>query len=114
MKPSKLLLFSLTLLLALPAAPQDAAPKTAASAPTAVPPLIPYSGVVGSVSGLQSAADASITFLIYKDEQGGEPALRRDPDRSARYRRTLQSATWRDPLQRYPAGAVRDWRSSLA
>ena len=70
---SKLLLFSLTLLLALPAAPQNAAPNTAASAPTAVPPLIPYSGVVGSISGLQSAADASITFLIYKDEQGGEP-----------------------------------------
>ncbi len=72
MKSSKLLLFSLTLLLAPPAAPQNAAPNTAASAPTAVPPLIPYSGVVGSVSGLQSAA-ASITFLIYKDEQGGEP-----------------------------------------
>ena len=73
MKPSKLLLFSLPLLLALPAAPQNAAPNTAASAPTAVPPLIPYSGVVGSVSGLQSATDANITFLIYKDEQGGEP-----------------------------------------
>ncbi len=41
MKSSKLLLFSLTLLLAAPAAPQNAAPNTAASAPTAVPPLIP-------------------------------------------------------------------------
>ena len=73
MKLSKLLLFSLTLLLALPASPQNAAPNTAASAPTAVPPLIPYSGVVGSVSGLQSPVDASITFLIYKDQQAGEP-----------------------------------------
>jgi hypothetical protein len=73
MKVTKYLLFSLTLLFALPAAPQNAAPNTAASALTAVPPLIPYSGVVGSVSGLQSPADASITFLIYKDEQGGEP-----------------------------------------
>ncbi len=73
MKLSKLLLFSLTLPLALPAAPQNAAPNTAASAPTAVPPLIPYSGVVGPVSGLQSPADASITFLIYKNDQGGEP-----------------------------------------
>ena len=50
MKLSKLLLFSLTLLLTLPAAPQQQAlSHIAASAPTAVPPLIPYSGVVGTV-----------------------------------------------------------------
>ena len=74
MKLSKLLLFSLTLLLTLPAAPQQQAlSHIAASAPTAVPPLIPYSGVVGTVPGAQPAASASITFLIYKDEQGGEP-----------------------------------------
>ena len=73
MKPSKLLLLSLTLLLALPAAPQQARSNIAASASTAVPPLIPYSGVVSTVPGAQPAAGASITFLIYKDEQGGEP-----------------------------------------
>ena len=73
MKLSKFLLFSLTLSLALPAAPQQARSNAAASASTAVPPLIPYSGVVGIVPGAQPAAGASITFLIYKDEQGGEP-----------------------------------------
>ena len=46
MKPSKLLLLSLTLLLALPAAPQQTRSNVAASASTAVPPLIPYSGIV--------------------------------------------------------------------
>jgi hypothetical protein len=73
MKPSKLLLLSLTLLLALPAAPQQARSNIAASASTAVPPLIPYSGVVNTVPGAQPAGSASVTFLIYKDEQGGEP-----------------------------------------
>ena len=72
MKPSKLLLLSLTLLLALPAAPQQARSNVAASASTAVPPLIPYSGIV-PLPAAQPAANASITFLIYKDEQGGEP-----------------------------------------
>jgi trimeric autotransporter adhesin len=69
MKRSKSLLFSLTLLLTLPAEPQQARSPIAASASTAVPPLIPYSGVVDG----KSAAEASVTFLIYKDEQGGEP-----------------------------------------
>ncbi len=73
MKLRKLPLFSLTLLLALPAAPQQAHSNIAASASTAVPPLIPYSGVVSTVPGAQPAAAASITFLIFKDEQGGEP-----------------------------------------
>ena len=75
MKPSRLLLLSLHVAsrTVLPAAPQQARSNVAASASTAVPPLIPYSGVVNSVSGTQSAASASITFLIYKDEQGGEP-----------------------------------------
>ena len=73
MKLNKFLLFSLTLLLALPAAPQQARSNVAASASTAVPPLIPYSGVVNTVPGDQPSASASITFLIYKDEQGGEP-----------------------------------------
>ena len=73
MKQSKLFLFSLTLLLTVPAAPQQARSHIAASAATAVPPLIPYSGVVSTVPGAQTTASASITFLIYKDDQGGEP-----------------------------------------
>ncbi len=50
------------------AASQTAAPTLAASALTAVPPLIPYSGQVEGRTGQTSA-----TFLIYKDQQGGEP-----------------------------------------
>ena len=75
MKLSQLLLLFLTLLLALPAAPQNAALNIAASAPTAVPPLIPYSGAVNTLADQRSPANASVTFLIYKDEQGGEPVF---------------------------------------
>jgi hypothetical protein len=47
------------------AASQTAAPTLAASALTAVPPLIPYSGQVEGRTGRASAS-----FLIYKDQQG--------------------------------------------
>jgi len=77
MKLGKLLLFFLTFALALPAAPQNvpqnAASSLAASAPTAVPPLIPYSGVVNTLVGQAASANTSVTFLIYSEEQGGEP-----------------------------------------
>jgi hypothetical protein len=55
-------------LVPLCAAPQTAATGVAASAPTAVPPLVPYSGVVEGRSG-----PATVTFLIFKEEAGGEP-----------------------------------------
>jgi hypothetical protein len=65
----RIVLFAMSLFLVLPyAASQTAASSLAASAPTAVPPLVPYSGIVEGRSGA-----ASVTFLIYKDEQGGEP-----------------------------------------
>jgi hypothetical protein len=70
MKLSKLLLPCLSLLLALPASPQNTATTLAASAPTSVPPLVPYSGTVNSQSG---STNANVTFLIYSEEQGGEP-----------------------------------------
>ena len=44
----------------------------AASAPTAVPALIPYSGAVIAGDGRTFAAEAGVTFQIYKDEVGGE------------------------------------------
>jgi trimeric autotransporter adhesin len=50
------------------AASQTEAPTPAASALTAVPPLVPYSGQVEGRTGQTSA-----TFLIYKDQTGGEP-----------------------------------------
>jgi len=50
------------------AASQTTAQTLAASALTAVPPLVPYSGQVAGRAG-----QATVTFLIYKDQQGGEP-----------------------------------------
>jgi hypothetical protein len=47
---------------------QTVANGIAATASTAVPPLIPYSGQIQGLSG-----HATATFLIYKDETGGEP-----------------------------------------
>jgi hypothetical protein len=52
-----------------------AQPETpmAATAPTPVPALVPYSGAIVGDNGRALAGEASMTFLIFKDEQGGEP-----------------------------------------
>lgn len=64
----KFVLFSLSMLFLLPyAAPQTTKASLAASAPTPVPPLIPYSGMAEGPSD-----HATATFLIYRDETGGE------------------------------------------
>jgi hypothetical protein len=70
-----LLLAPLSVLLQTPARPQAASPAVAAaaSASTAVPPLVPYSGVALSSEGKAVARDAGVTFLIYREAQGGEP-----------------------------------------
>ncbi len=44
----------------------------AASAPTAVPALVPYSGAVIAGDGKTFAAESGVTFQLYKDEVGGE------------------------------------------
>jgi hypothetical protein len=44
----------------------------AASAATAVPALVPYSGAATGNDGKLLGSEAAITFLIYKDEAGGE------------------------------------------
>jgi hypothetical protein len=45
----------------------------AASAPTAVPALVPYTGVAVDRDGRALRGETGITFLIYKDQNGGEP-----------------------------------------
>lgn len=45
----------------------------AATAPTSVPALVPYSGEAIGANGKPLTGDVTATFLIYKDEQGGEP-----------------------------------------
>jgi hypothetical protein len=45
----------------------------AAMAPAAVPPLVPYSGTALDTQGRPLPGPTSITFLIFKDQTGGEP-----------------------------------------
>jgi len=45
----------------------------AATAPTAVPPLVPYAGLAVDAQGRPLGSPVSVTFLVYKDESGGEP-----------------------------------------
>ena len=46
---------------------------SAATAPTSVPALVRYSGAALDSKGIPLTGEASATFLIYKDQQGGEP-----------------------------------------
>jgi hypothetical protein len=50
---------------------QDTAPP-AASASTAVPALVPFSGILVENDGKVVSRETSITFLIFKDQAGGE------------------------------------------
>jgi hypothetical protein len=45
----------------------------AASAPTAIPALVPYSGIAIAADGKPLNGETAITFLIFKEESGGEP-----------------------------------------
>ena len=47
----------------------------AATVPTAVPALVPFSAAAVDSKGKQLAGEASVTFMIYKDQQGGEPVF---------------------------------------
>ena len=46
---------------------------SAATAPTVVPALVAYSGTALNAKGNPASGEASITFLIFKDQTGGEP-----------------------------------------
>jgi hypothetical protein len=78
MKPTRslfLCLFSATLMQPW-AVSQRTAPvpaPIAASAPTAVPALVPFSGTALNAEGKPLTGEASVTLLIFKEEQGGEP-----------------------------------------
>jgi hypothetical protein len=69
--------FAVTLSLAAIAATAQTsrlqATPAAASAPTAIPALVPYSGTAIAADGKPLTGEASITFLIFKEEAGGEP-----------------------------------------
>ena len=76
----QILVFALSSVFALPWAAsqtETSAPTSpsiiAASAPTAVPPLVPFPGLALDPQGKPLANPASITFLVYADETGGDP-----------------------------------------
>jgi len=54
-------------------APQTAATLVAASAPTAVPSLVPDTGVALGGEGKPLAGETGVTFQIYKEETAEEP-----------------------------------------
>src|SRR5271168_94394 len=69
--------------------PQSAAPL-AASASTAVPALVPFSGLITEPNGKPISGETAITSLIFKDQEGGEPLFAETqaltPDAGGRYR----------------------------
>ena|ERR1700744_136026 len=92
--------FSLTLVIAAalvttasqPSIAQNSQPITplAATAPTAVPTLVPFSGVLTGGEGKPVSAETAITFLIFRDQTGGEPLFVETqnitPDTSGHYK----------------------------
>lgn len=95
---SKKLIFVLgsVLALTLTGSAQEAAsePSTiAATDSTAVPALVPYSGIAVDAQGKPLGEAVSITFQIFKDEQGGEPLYAETQtlnlDRLGRYKTQL-------------------------
>jgi hypothetical protein len=91
----------------------------AASAPTTVPPLIPYNGVARSFDGKPLTGQASITFLIFKEESGGEPLFTETQDvvldKAADYKVQL-GATLSDglPCELFSTGEARWFEVQIA
>jgi hypothetical protein len=95
---SKKLIFVLGSVLALPliGSAQEAAsePQTlATTGSTAVPALVPYSGIAIDAQGKPLGEAVSVTFQIFKDQQGGEPLFAETQtlnlDRLGRYKAQL-------------------------
>src|SRR5262249_34616878 len=94
---------SVLLLLCVFLAPLTAAAQESAAAPAVVaasnivPSLIKYSGVLKDSSGRTLTTLTGVTFLLYKDEQGGAPLWMEtqnvQPDKTARYSVQLGAAS---------------------
>jgi hypothetical protein len=90
MSPRKTLCVAFVFALSQAAAwPQAKPSPAAASAPTAVPALVPYSGVTVGAEGKPLTEQTSATFLIYADEAGGDPLFAETqaiaPDAAGKY-----------------------------
>jgi hypothetical protein len=75
----------------------DAASKGTISSASAVPQLMNYAGVLTNVNGKPLAGVIGVTFLLYKDQQGGSPLWMEtqnvQPDKSGHYSVILGSTT---------------------
>ncbi len=92
----------------------ETSPPTApaASAPTAVPALVPYSGTAIAGDGKPLNGESSISFLIFKDEQGGEPLFTETqtvtPDRTGQYKVQLGASLSNGiPIDLFASGEAR-------
>ena len=84
----------------------------AASAPTAVPALMPYSATAITADGKPLTGETSITFLIFKGEQGGEPLFTETqtvtPDRAGQYKVQLGASLSNGiPIDLFSSGEAR-------
>jgi hypothetical protein len=84
----------------------------AASAPTAVPALVPYSGTAIAGDDKPLTGETSISFLIFKDEQGGEPLFAETQnvtlDRSGQYKVQLGASLSNGiPIDLFASGEAR-------
>jgi len=75
----------------------DAASKVTISSARAVPQLVNYSGVLTNVNGKPLTGVVGVTFLLYKDQQGGSPLWMEtqniQPDKAGHYSVMLGSST---------------------
>jgi hypothetical protein len=94
-----LLLLALSSFSALPWAAsqtlESASIISVASTPGAVPPPIPYSGAALDAQGRTLPSPTSITFLIFKDQTGGEPLFAETQRVTVGSTGPLQSQSWR-------------------
>src|SRR5579864_476428 len=67
----------------------EAASKGTINSASAVPQLVNYSGVLTNVNGKPVTGIVGVTFLLYKDQQGGSPLWMEtqnvQPDKSGHY-----------------------------
>src|ERR1700745_3695077 len=70
---------------------------TVAATASAIPKLVNYSGVVADLNGKALTSVTGVTFLLYKDSQGGTPLWMETqsvtPDKSGHYSVVLGSTT---------------------
>jgi hypothetical protein len=84
----------------------------AVTAPTVVPALVLYTGLAATSDGRALSSETSMTFLLFKDEAGGEPLWAEsqtvEPDATGRFSVQLGASSPSGlPLEVFSTGAAR-------